>query len=135
MQFREPKWKAGVDLRHLVTSGLASIVADFARLPAGSPQRLPGSRNKSTCNGAVLRTLTTCDTSTYRARGGGSEIANSSALVNEGVEVAELIGMDPNPPSVIVSTKVSATAWYWGNVLDAVGLILALIIYLLGLKK
>jgi hypothetical protein len=32
--------RPGVDLRHLVTSGLASIVADFAP-PAGSPQRLP----------------------------------------------------------------------------------------------
>jgi rod shape-determining protein MreC len=40
------------------------------------------------------------------------ELLNSSALVNEKVEVAELIGMDPNPsPIASSSTRVSATAW------------------------
>jgi Cell shape-determining protein len=39
------------------------------------------------------------------------ELLNSSALVNEKVEVAELIGMDPNPlPIASSSTRVSATA-------------------------
>lgn len=40
------------------------------------------------------------------------ELLNSSALVNEKVEVAELIGMDPNPfTHRIIINKGSATVW------------------------
>jgi len=40
------------------------------------------------------------------------ELLNSSALVNEKVEVAELIGMTPTPsPIASSSTRVSATVW------------------------